>query len=354
VWNISDVFSATLGLRYTYEKKEREGSQITDPTFAFDAPPVAGPDLFYDDERSDTNLSPSFNLRYFFNPDLMAYASVSRGFKSGGYDQRRQALGQTGEFDEEISTSYELGWKTSWGNRRLLFNGTLYFVDYEDFQSQSFDGASIRVVNAGDMESYGSEMELTFIPVANLRLGTAIGYNKAEYKSFDNGQCTIEQTFYRYFVEGNAQGGTAGTAAVCTQDLAGQAVDNAPEWTVSSFLQYSAELGRDLVGMARLEHSYSDSYYLDQDLDPHLENDAVDLVNLRLTLSNRAHSWEATLWGRNLLDEEYFAWGLDAPTVGGYAGVVAPGQTVGVTLRLMNQGRHSLAAGNRPCPPTTS
>jgi iron complex outermembrane recepter protein len=336
VWSITEEFSTTLGLRYTYEKKEREGSQITTPTSPFDTPPIAGPDIFYDDDRSDTNLSPSLNVRYFFNPDVMGYASVSRGFKSGGYDQRRQAQGNTGEFDEEISTSYELGWKASFGNRRLQFNGALFFVDYEDFQSQSFDGATIRVVNAGDMESYGAELELMYLPVVNMTLGSALGYNKAEYKSFDNGQCTVEQTFQQYYVVDGAQGGSPGTASVCTQDLAGKPIDNAPEWTISTYIQYEIDLAEDLAGNVRLEHSYTDSYFLDQDLDPNLENDEVNLVNLRFSLSNITRSWEVILWGRNLLDEEYYSWGLDTPTLGGYSGVVAPGETYGVTLRLRN------------------
>jgi iron complex outermembrane receptor protein len=236
VWNMTEDFSATLGLRYTYEKKEREGSQITDPESFLDIPPVAGPDTYYDNSRSDSNVSPSLNLRYFFNADVMGYASVSRGFKSGGFDQRRLVQGESGEFDEEIATNYELGWKTSWGNRRLQFNGTLFLVNYEDFQSQTFDGASVRVTNAGDMQSYGSELELIFIPMSDMTLGTAIGYNKAEYDSFDLGQCTIDQTFNEYYVVGGAQTGAPGTNAICTQDLAGEPLDNAPEWNISSFV----------------------------------------------------------------------------------------------------------------------
>ena len=87
------------------------------------------------------------------------------------------------------------------------------------------------------------------------------------------------------------------------------------------------------MAIARLEHSYIDEHYLDQDLDPNLLNDAVNLVNMRLTLSNASRDWEASLWGRNMLDEEYYAWGLDIPTLGGYAGAVAPGSAYGVTLR---------------------
>jgi iron complex outermembrane receptor protein len=186
------------------------------------------------------------------------------------------------------------------------------------------------------LRSYGTELELIFIPIADVTLGSAIGYNKAEYDSFDNGQCTVAQSFYEYYVVQGAQSGAPGTSSICTQDLAGEPLDNAPEWNVSSYVQYETELGTNLMGVARLEHSYIDSFFLDQDLDPNLENDPVNLVNLRLSLSNADRSWEIALWGRNMLDEEYYSVGIDTPTIGGYAGVVAAQATYGITLRLIN------------------
>ena len=336
VWNITDQFSTTFGLRYTYERKEREGSQITTPKAAFviDIPPVAGPDIFYDEARNDDDISPTLIARYFLTPEIMSYASISRGFKSGGFNQRRELEGKNGEFEPEKSTNYEIGWKSSTEDRRLQFNGTFYYTNYDDFQAQAFDGSSISVTNAGSMESYGTELELVFVPVADVIAGSAIGYNKAEYQDFDNGQCTIAQEFYEYYEVGQAQSGSPGTGQVCTQDLAGKPIDNAPEWTVSSFVQYDRELSTDLNGAVRLEHNYIDQFYLDQDLDPILKNDSVDLVNLRFTVSNVEHTWEAAVWGQNMLDEEYYAFGLDIPVLGGYAGVVAPGEVYGVTLRF--------------------
>ncbi|MFV8782521.1 TonB-dependent receptor [Microbulbifer sp. SA54] len=348
-WNLSDQLSATLGLRVTQETKERTGSQRTLRTpvpglppeslppfqyLPFDLAPIAGADVDFDQKRSDSNVSPSFNLRYFINDDLMAYASVSKGFKSGGFDQRRvpvQVFGRinggndsAGEFDEEEATSYELGWKSALLNNRLTFNGTFYFVDYDNFQAQAFDGASTTVTNAGALESYGSEMDILFAASESLTLGTAIGYNKAEYKEFDNGQCTAMDSLFWSL---------ANPTAPCVADLAGQTLDNAPEWTYSSFAQYEQPLSSDLQVIARLEHNFVDSHYLDQDLDRNLFNDSVDLVNLRLTLSNLDRSWEVVAWGKNLLDEEYFLMGIDIPTIGGYAGVVAPRASYGLTLR---------------------
>jgi iron complex outermembrane receptor protein len=335
-WNYSDSISATLGLRYTYEEKDREGSQLTTPVSPIDIPPIAGPDIYYDESRSDSNVSPSLNVRYFVTPDIMTYVSVSQGFKSGGFNQRREAEGSNGEFDEETATNYELGWKTSWQDRRLQFNGTLYYVDYDDFQSQAFDGSTIKVTNAGSMESYGAELELVFIPAADLMAGVAAGYNHAEYQDFDNGQCTVNQTFEKYYIEEDAQFGAPGLFSTCSQDLEGEDLDNAPTWTVSSYLQYTYSLSDNLLGIVRAEHNYIDSFYLDQDLDPTLENDAVNLVNLRFTLTNIENTWEAALWGQNMLDEDYYAFGIDIPVLGGFAGVVAPDAVYGITVTFRN------------------
>ncbi len=334
VWNISEKFSTTLGLRYTLEQKTRNGSQLTSPKSILDIPPVAGPDVYYDDTRSDDDISPTLIARYFVKPELMTYASISRGFKSGGFNQRRTIASQNGEFEPETATNYELGWKGSTEDRRLQLNGTFYLVNYDDFQAQAFDGSSITVTNAGSLQSYGAELELTFVPIADVIAGSAVGYNKAEYKEFDNGQCTVDQQFYKYYVVDGAQSGSPALAPQCLQDLAGQPLDNAPEWTVSSYVQYDHDLPAGLVGTVRLEHSYIDSFFLDQALDPVLTNDAVNLINLRFTVSDADDTWEAAIWGRNLLDEEYYAFGINIPVLGGYAGVTAPEAVYGVTVRF--------------------
>ncbi len=334
VWNINDKFSTTLGLRFTNEGKTRKGSQLTSPKSILDIPPVAGPDIYYDDSRSDSDFSPTLIARYFVTPEIMTYSSISRGFKSGGFNQRRSIASQNGEFEPETATNYELGWKGSTEDRRLQLNGTLYLVNYDDFQAQAFDGSSITVTNAGSLQSYGSELELTYVPILNMVAGTAIGYNKAEYKEFDNGQCTVGQSFNQFYNVNGGQSPASPGVSLCVQDLAGETLDNAPEWTVSSFVQYDTDLTENLVGIARLEHSYIDSFFLDQALDPILSNDAVNLVNLRFTVTNADNTWEAALWGRNLLNEEYYAFGINIPVLGGYAGVTAPEAVYGITVRF--------------------
>lgn len=362
-WNISDKWTTTLGLRYTYEKKERIGSQITegydfsgstDPcdNVFVDAPPIAGGCIEYDNSKEDSDVSPSFTVRYFPVDDLMTYALISRGFKSGGFDQRRVQEGENGEFDPETSTNYELGWKGTWLDRTLQVNGTFYYVDYDDFQSQTFDGSSLKVTNAGNMRSYGTELEIVYVAGENTTMGSSIGYNKAEYEDFDNGQCTVDESFDWYYGTMGAQDGSPGTPSrvspldptsplkwgnppesTCLKDLGGESVENTPEWTTSSWIQYNRPVSDNLVTVTRVEHQYTNSYFLDQDQDKNLKNDAINVFNLRFALTNIENSWEAAIWGKNITDEKSYVLGIDIPTVGGYAGIVAPRRTYGLTLR---------------------
>lgn len=328
IWNASDKFKPSIGIRATHEDRARVGSQVTTPTTGFDLAPIAGPDIFYDGKRSDFAISPSLNLRYFLNDDIMSYASISRGFKSGGFNQRRELVGEDGEFDEETATSYELGIKGS------FFTAAAYYVDYDDFQTQTFDGANFTVTNAGALKSYGGEFELMFPLKKNLIVGTALGYNKATYADFKNGPCTIEGAFRDYYITQGNDRGSPGVNANCTTDLTGAPLDNAPEWTVSSFAHFNKDLNEHLNLSVLLHHSYTDQFFLEQTLDARLVNDDVNLIDMSLTLAHDAKGWEAVLWGKNLLDQGYYNAGFVIPAASGYAGVVAPDLTYGATVRL--------------------
>lgn len=332
-WSFAEQWKLTFGGRVTYEEKSRSGTQMAspDPAFPLDAPPIAGPDQVLDDTRDSTDFSPSISLSYFPQDDLMLYASFSQGFKSGGFNQLRTAVGVPTEFDDERSRNYELGWKGKWLDRRLRVNGTVFYVDYDDFQAQGFDGANISVRNAGSLESKGVELDVVYVHNSLLTMGTALGYNDATYDDFPTGECTAAQLFA-------VTGGSPFVQPDCVQDLEGEPLDNAPEWTVSTFMQLTDTFpGSDLTWMLRVEHNYTDEYYMAQDLDESLKQDATDLVNARASLISGDGAWELTLWGRNLLDEEYLVVGFDVPVHSGFAGINAPPLTYGLTLNYRTE-----------------
>ena len=159
-----------------------------------------------------------------------------------------------------------------------------------------------------------------------MTLGMAVGYNDATYSDFKTGECTSAQLFA-------VTGGSAFVLPDCVQDLTGRELDNAPEWTVSNFVQLADDFDTmDMSWFARLEYNYIGELYMAQDLDEALKRDSINMVNLRMGISSSDKKWEATLWSRNLLDEEYYAVGFDIPVLSGYAGINAPPRTYGITF----------------------
>jgi len=352
--NPSDLWSLTGGLRVTHEKKTRVGSQTSEPPQFVDAPPILGPDISRDEERSVTNVSGMASLRFFPTEDIMIYGSFATGFKSGGFNQLRTLDDPTvpAEFDDEESMNFELGTKTTWFERMLTLNVTGFYTDYDQFQALTFDGSSINVRNAGSLESYGVEGDLLLVPYPGLIFGTAVGFNIAKYKSFKLGEQTAEQRWYATFDDTVSTpdfpdgagfpincSGTGDPSLTfpddCVQDLSGKRLDSAPDWSVSAFAQYEYLLPwLPLELFLRTEYAFSSTRYLAQDLDRNLKQNSTHIVNLRGGFRAEDKLWEVTGWVKNLADEEYNVVGFDVPILNGFAGINGPPRQYGVTLRL--------------------
>ncbi len=118
------------------------------------------------------------NLTYQFNDDLMIYGTYSTGFRPGGNNRRPEAK----TWAADTITNLEVGWKTSWLDRRLRFNGALFYEKWKGVQT-SVQGANgiNSIVNAGDAKVQGIEGEITWLPIDNLTLAFGGSYlNKAE------------------------------------------------------------------------------------------------------------------------------------------------------------------------------
>ena len=331
-YRFTDQWALTIGLRGNYERKARNGTQISGFK-AVDAGPF-GPDQYLDESLSVFNMSPMGSLQYYPVPEVNFFGRIARGFKSGGFNQLRTAGASNTEFGDEVATDFEAGFRSTWLDGMVTFNGTGFYTLYDDFQSQAFDGNSFAVTNAGSLTSYGVETDLIFVPHPILVFGLATGYNVAKYDDFQNAPCTAADAFFT-----RVEAGNVALPVACTQDLSGKPLDNAPQWTISTFAQLTYPIGNlpklewPTDAFFRAEYSYRDFLYLQQDLDEALREPPVNLVNLRLGLRTQDESWELTMWVKNLTDAAYAVVGFDVPIVSGFAAVNAPPRTFGATRR---------------------
>ncbi len=126
------------------------------------------------------------NLRWKASDDAMFYLTWSEGYRPGGINRNPFA----GDYISDFLTNYELGWKTTWMDNRVQFNGALFMQSWDDFQI-GFQGANgiTQVANGPSAEVNGVETQLQWLPVDDLLISaTAAFYDselKDDYSNFD-------------------------------------------------------------------------------------------------------------------------------------------------------------------------
>lgn len=189
-YDITDRLSISGGIRYTEEEKDyfRTTSTFSSNPL-FQANPAAGSPMHPNHTWDD--VSGLVSLDYQLTDDFLLYGRVSQGFKSGGFNGRANNAGEDAPYDPETVTSYEVGFKSDWFNNRLRANFAAFYNDYEDFQARVSDFTngvppiiSLTVLNAGQLEISGAELELSWRATDALTLDAQIGYLDASYGEF--------------------------------------------------------------------------------------------------------------------------------------------------------------------------
>lgn len=193
---LSDQFSVIGGLRLMREEKDFDigigiapstgNGNITRDTSAF-VPNVsgAGDPFFFDDDTSDDLWAGKLQLDYRPSDDLLVYAGISRGVKAGSFNAPLLGayLGSGANaglpYDEEVLTSYEVGFKSTLMDGMTRVNGSIYYYDYEDYQAFLFVGVGGVSLNK-DAETVGVELEVITTPLPGLDLILSGSYVDAE------------------------------------------------------------------------------------------------------------------------------------------------------------------------------
>ncbi|GAC1452540.1 MAG: TonB-dependent receptor [Steroidobacteraceae bacterium] len=166
-------FGANQGFSSTGEKQNNP--QASPPTCV--APGIlGGPCVDLAREVKGTGSTPKFNLTYKFNDEAMAYLTYSKGYRPGGVNRRTQAPPDPSlaTYTPDYLTNYELGYKTSWLDHRLRFNGAFFLEDWKNFQYSFLGQNSFTIVrNAGAARIKGAEQQLEWAPLKGLSVSLA-------------------------------------------------------------------------------------------------------------------------------------------------------------------------------------
>ena len=318
--HLADRLTLTLGGRWTKDKKRGSYAQTSSPF----TQTLRAPEALVFPKISEDRFTYRVSLNYEPADDVMIFANHSTGYKSAGYnsgggtpslsdvDGDGNLVSTRRLFDRETVKNYELGVKSSWLDRTLTANVTLYRMDIAGFQDRAFDGVSFIVRNAGNLRQQGFEFDTVLAPTRNFSFSASLAYLDSKFTSFENAS--------------NLPGLSG------TQDLTGKPNTFSPEWTGNFGVDWSGDIGS---GGMRWTMNGNLSLVSDQyvgtvnDGNPQSLADGYVLLGARLTIDGPDDRWSISVFGRNLANEHYRPLSVYQPLGGalGLNNTVFPGST---------------------------
>jgi iron complex outermembrane receptor protein len=314
-WKLADRARLTAGLRYSRERRQGTFHEvITDPFGALTGiPGGATLDFGSVSERTWTAWTPKLAFEYDVAKDVMAYASVTRGFKSGGFN----LVGAGEMFQPETIWSYELGLKSTLLDHRLRLNLAAFWYDYKDLQVNRFNpatgGATSTVTNAAQAKIKGFEAEVEAAVAPGLDADASLALLDAKYGTFLTSNPDAADPF-------------------ATQDLDGNVLPRAPRVTAAAGLQYTWTMSEKLALTLRGEARYQGHIFFDQFNSAHVEQGSYTLGNVYATLKSPDERWHVQLFCRNVSDELYKQSVVRATSLIGTLDFWGPPRTYGVDV----------------------
>ena len=269
-----EQWSVDVGIRYSKDKKTLDFVQVSDPIAAA----FGFLNLDIKDDIDDDQWTPTVSLNYAPIDDVLTYIKYSKGYKAGGFNNSLSSTGSALSFDPEELDAYEIGIKSSWLENTLRVNAAIFHMEYDDKQESAFlAGVGFVQSNAGKATSDGAEIEVQYLLRDNWTVYGSVGYTDATYDEYIIDEFT---------------------------DNSGNELTRAPEWMANVGTQVYWQFTDYLQGMFRLDYSYQDKYFTRANNDPFFMGDEQNLVNARFQLSDSNETWRASLWGRNLTDDD--------------------------------------------------
>ncbi|MDR6340211.1 iron complex outermembrane receptor protein [Filimonas zeae] len=335
-WAITDKLHLLPGIRYNYDKKEVDynrqtygGLQTTDPKL------VALKNKVYSNQAFNTNVDESnfsgqLTLAYKASKHLNAFATYSTSYKPIGVNlgglptSGGKVMTELARINPEYVKHAEVGIKTS-PTENITANLTFHHTDIKDYQTQ-VQTAEVGVnrgylANAEKVRVLGVELDANARLSDYVNIYTAVAYTDGKYVSFKNAPVPLEET----------------GSPSAFKDISGGRLPGISKWAGSLGGELTSKTG-SLFGQSGRFFLGADAYYRSEfssspSPSAYLNIDGYALLNARLGFK-AYEGFTIFVWGRNILDKNYYEQLLPAAgNAGHYAAVLGDQRTYGITLR---------------------
>lgn len=284
-WRVTDTFTLSGGLRYSWEEKKVEvrnlQGNLCDPVGTRTCSSYG-----FNDEESWQD--PTFRLGAQWEPtaDTLVYGFFARGFRSGGYNFRNgNPAEDPGPFDAEKQNSWELGVKHDFGDVLRLnvaaFHNTVFGLQREIILPVLPLGTTQVIRNSADLRLQGIEAEAVLRIGDHLTINGQLGYTDANYK--------------KIFFD------LTGDRVINERDFALAPPRLAP-WTYGGSLNFAHDTRGGAEVTARLGYAHRDAAWSNDNNTGLLS--AADMVDANLALESANGHWKFSIYGLNLLNDQ--------------------------------------------------
>ena len=338
VWDINDLFSLTVGIRYAEDEVAAEenlfrysevapgffpalghtlasynianGGLVDDGTgnYVGTARAVNGGfpvavSVYRPFKRTDKKTTGRINLDWNVSDSTLVYLSATSGYRSGG--NNLVFFSSTPDYDPEELLAYELGYKTQFLNDSLQLNGSFYYYDYEIIHTVATEltpplvmgsapATTTSVLEAPGAEIMGIEAELLWLATENWTLGGNFSYTPSEY---------TEDLFIGDPSKPYAPESLFPDAAKLTENINGNQLLQVPELKYTGWASY----GFALAGGSRVDlfsvYSWIDDVYYSAFESDSEKADSYARTDLRATWTSPAGNWIVSGYVNNVFDE---------------------------------------------------
>lgn len=315
-WHVNDRFTLTAGMRFI---DERQTLHFDRPQAAYfngvQQPPTSPAFGPVTGRYADTAIIGKASGTYAFTPQITGYAAWSTGYKGEGL---ATTLGLTAaQFAQlpapaETSRQLEAGLKTTLLDNALMLNLTGFRTHIENYQAQTYNGASglFLLTSAGGVTIDGLEIEFTARPFAYFSATGGVTWLDARFQDVPNGPCYAGQSA----AQGCLPSGAGGTPV---QNLDGRPFMNAPRWRYTLSARYDAPLTRDIDLYVQSDYRWQDTVVFDISQNPDMTQRAYGVADLSAGVIFDAGRYDLGVYIKNLADQQYAANIVAVSTAGG-------------------------------------
>ena len=299
-YSLSDRARLTVGLRYTKDKKDFSNEHAYVPFVPLAYQEAVGK---YD------AVTGRVALEYDLNEDVLAWVSVSRGYKGGGFN----GAGIAPPFDSEYLLAYEAGVNASFADNRVELNLTGFYSDYTNMQVQRIVSIGSVIDNAGEASGGGAELEMRALLSETVSLNVGISVANMEFDAFLSAD-PVEP-------------------AAGIKDLAGNDLPRVAPFTGSASLNLAQPVGNGGMLNASFEVQHQGRIYFDQFNREINSQGAFTVINARVGYESPGDVWYVAAYGKNLTDKKYTESRFEIAELGGTVlAVIGPPVEYGVEV----------------------